>query len=1056
MPLFKILSKEEIKEFDTPTEFTLSEKEKHFTMHHQINDIVENLPQLKNKVIFIILYGYFKVHKKFISVEKFYKGDIKYILSLLTGDENKKLTFASYSQSSIWRYKKLIADIFGHSLFAEFDKDIIESKIIPQVKQQIRPRQIFTSLLEILDKSKVEIPIYTSLHTLIVKCYNDNEECILSKLESLLDKEDELISKLDQLIENDETTPHPETSNLEASIQDKISLTSKRYQITLLKKPNYSTKPGKIRDGIEDLATIKELYDQVGNIAHQLDLTEGAIRHYAIWTSKALVTQLIQFRNKYKRYLYLISFITYQYYFRQDLFVDFFLQAVQSCQNGVKSLEKSKYFDDKKERDEAIKIAYQSSKSLKFLIDEIKKILDSTALSSDEKVAKTKEILAANIDKIYSHKSSKSFDEIINILELEISSKIQDADYYNLLAERSIKLQNRVGAILKFLEFDLDSSNNKLMEAIGYYKMRDGDITKKSPTGFLNPEEREVLNKGDKFNVSLYKTLLFIKVADGIKSGDLSLKYSNRYLAIDQYLINKEAWNNNKEDFLKKAGIENFADFTNTIDSLKKLLDSQYNEVNINALSGKNKYIKFDKNNKVIIATPKVEKEDILSEDEATSIFPKDAYYPILQVLEDINKATNFVSTFEHYNIKYAKSKPPSEVFYGGIMGHGFDLGSDKIAKISKGINASTLSNTINWYFTLDNLYSANNLLTRFIHKVSLSDLFQKHPDKLHTASDGQKFDLSVDSIDANYSFKYHGKGKGISVYSFTDEKNALFYSTAFSSSEREAAYVLDGLLHNDEINSDIHSTDTHGYTEIIFAATHMSGIFFAPRIRNLKTQKLYSFHDKKIKHYKDKGYKIIPSEYIDIKIIEENWDDILRIIASIKLKHSTASQIFKRLSSYARQNPLYKALKEFGRIIKSLFILKYYDDVELRQSIEKQLNLVELSHKFAKAIFFGNNQEFNVQSKEEQEIIVNCRRLIQNAIILWNYLYISDLLIKTKDIKKQKAILEVVQMKSMIWWRHMNLYGEYDFTIIAKFRNIFDMERILSFNVGDALKAVE
>lgn len=68
---------------------------------------------------------------------------------------------------------------------------------------------------------------------------------------------------------------------------------------------------------------------------------------------------------------------------------------------------------------------------------------------------------------------------------------------------------------------------------------------------------------------------------------------------------------------------------------------------------------------------------------------------------------------------------------------------------------------------------------------------------------------------------------------------------------------------------------------------------------------------------------------------------------------HNVAeSTIHKRLSSYAKQNSLYRTLKEFGRITKTLFILKYYDDVELRQKIEKQLNLVELSHKFAKAIF--------------------------------------------------------------------------------------------------------
>jgi TnpA family transposase len=237
-----------------------------------------------------------------------------------------------------------------------------------------------------------------------------------------------------------------------------------------------------------------------------------------------------------------------------------------------------------------------------------------------------------------------------------------------------------------------------------------------------------------------------------------------------------------------------------------------------------------------------------------------------------------------------------------------------------------------------------------------------------------------------------------------------------------------------------------------MFAATHMSGIFFAPRIKNLKKQKLYSFKSRRIRNYKDKGYKILPDEYIDEKLIEDNWDDILRVITSIKLKYSSASQIFKRLSSYAKQNPLYKALKEFGRIIKSIFILQYYDDIKLRQSIEKQLNMVELSHKFAKAVFFGNNQEFRAESKEEQEIIVNCRRLIQNTIILWNYLYISDLLLKTKDQSKQIAIVKAVRQKSMMWWKHINFYGEYDFTIVAKFLNSFDMKGILGLDVGKML----
>jgi TnpA family transposase len=53
---------------------------------------------------------------------------------------------------------------------------------------------------------------------------------------------------------------------------------------------------------------------------------------------------------------------------------------------------------------------------------------------------------------------------------------------------------------------------------------------------------------------------------------------------------------------------------------------------------------------------------------------------------------------------------------------------------------------------------------------------------------------------------------------------------------------VIDGLMHNEVVKSDIHSTDTHGYSEIIFGATHLLGFSYAPRIKNLKRQRLYTF----------------------------------------------------------------------------------------------------------------------------------------------------------------------------------------------------------------------
>lgn len=237
---------------------------------------------------------------------------------------------------------------------------------------------------------------------------------------------------------------------------------------------------------------------------------------------------------------------------------------------------------------------------------------------------------------------------------------------------------------------------------------------------------------------------------------------------------------------------------------------------------------------------------------------------------------------------------------------------------------------------------------------------------------------------------------------------------------------MIDGLLHNEVIKSDIHSTDSHGFTEVVFAVTHLLGFTFAPRLKKLSKHRLYSFEKRKV--YENQGFQILPKAYIDTKLIEENWDQILRFVATIKLKRTSASQLFKRLNSYSNQHPLYQALKEFGKIIKTLFILRYVDDPELRQSIEKQLNKIEHAQRFAKAIAFGNGQEISQAEKEDQEITAECRRLIENSVICWNYLYLTHKL--TKSIPSEKTeLLKALKEGSIITWRHVNFYGEYDFS---------------------------
>lgn len=100
---------------------------------------------------------------------------------------------------------------------------------------------------------------------------------------------------------------------------------------------------------------------------------------------------------------------------------------------------------------------------------------------------------------------------------------------------------------------------------------------------------------------------------------------------------------------------------------------------------------------------------------------------------------------------------------------------------------------------------------------------------------------------------------------------------------------------------------------------------------------------------------------------------------------------------------------------------------MEFRQAIEKQLNKGENSNKFSKAVSFGHNQEFLHGEKVEQEIAEGCRRLIKNAIICWNYVYLSQRIADEPDPEKRRALIEAVRSGSVARWGHFNLHGEFD-----------------------------
>lgn len=996
MPRMNILNKSEQEMFDEPPVFNSGERKRFFNFSQNLIDKTDTFRTPTSKISFLLACGYFKATKKFFKPEDYHQNDIDYVARKISINSDQFIP-QKYEPRTRQRHEQNILKFYGYRRFDKNSLKIIHQEIASMMRSQLKPKLIFWRCVDVLICERVQIPAYFQLSELILKAVNQRRKELTAVIRQELNMEEK--SLLDGLFTQETDSPHA------------------RYKLTLLKKLSQSTKPTQIKERAADLLYVAELYDSLKPLLPVLNLGYEGIQYFANSVIKSDVFQLNQ-RTEEDRYIHVVAFITHQYYRLQDNLVDTLLTSVKSFENGAKRDHKDFCYEQRKTQ-------HQSLKTLTSTIDEnvfgfarqIRGIIDNDEADS-RKLALIKDLLEThqtcfpNIERQW--KDFKSgFD-----------AGTDDPHYYDILEDRSLRLQNRVSPILKTLDFQGEIGAKDIVDAIEHFKKTNGAIRLNAPMGFLEHAESQAVGKNGAFRPSLYKALLFMHVANAIKSGQLNLERSYKYRSLDEYLISRDRWVREKKDLLHRAELGVFEDCKHVLKQLDQALSGQYQKTNNNIRNNANSYFKAGTNNNFTIATPKQEDE---AADLLKTYFPDRHFVPLPEILSTVNAHTEFLQEFQHWQQRYTKGRADDKVLYAGVVGLGCAIGIPKMSRISKLVNESALQRAVNWYFSLENIRTANDCIVRFMDRMELPNIYRKNQDTLHTASDGQKFEVRADSLNANYSFKYFGKGQGVTANTFIDERNLLWHSLVFSASERESAYVIDGLMHNDVIKSDIHSTDTHGYSEAIFATTHFLGFSYAPRIKNLKKQTLYIFKDGK--NDKQSEWDVRPAKYVNETVIEECWDDILRLVATIKLKETSASDIFRRLNSYSKQHKLYQALKSFGQIIKSDFILRYIDDMELRQTIEKQLNKIELANRFTRAIAVGNPREFTQGDKEEQEIAESCNRLIKNAIICWNYLYLSQKLEQMDNAEQKDKLLSAISSHSPMSWAHTNLLGEYDFS---------------------------
>jgi len=243
------------------------------------------------------------------------------------------------------------------------------------------------------------------------------------------------------------------------------------------------------------------------------------VDYYADVVFRSQVFQIS--RRDENRYLYLISFIVNSFYELNDMLVLKVNKAVQQSKNSGEKEEKELLFENRNNRIEIMKNVSSGLTHKKHTLANIRKVMFDPSVSPTKKVEAVIKLLEQNYEK------EKSIDEDLALIDDEISRISDNAAYYDTLEAKSRTLQNKVSAIIKHFTFDEESSSLELLDAVRYFRNKDGKIDANAPLDLFDNEELKVLfEKNGKIRVSLYKIILFIKVSHGIKSGSLNLLHS--------------------------------------------------------------------------------------------------------------------------------------------------------------------------------------------------------------------------------------------------------------------------------------------------------------------------------------------------------------------------------------------------------------------------------------------------------------------------------------------------------------------------------------------------
>jgi TnpA family transposase len=397
---------------------------------------------------------------------------------------------------------------------------------------------------------------------------------------------------------------------------------------------------------------------------------------------------------------------------------------------------------------------------------------------------------------------------------------------------------------------------------------------------------------------------------------------------------------------------------------------------------------------------------------------------PLISLPDLLNEVDHWTGCFRHFTHLVSGEVPEEErrqMLIAAVMALGMNHGLGRLAR-STPFSYRQLAWAADWHIREETLRAALVELDQFVLRHPLARYWGAGT---RSSSDGMRVRVGVKAANADRKAAYFGPGRGVTIYGHTADFRLPFHTQVISTNDREALYVIDGLCnHETDLNIQEHFTDTNGYTTHVFGLCAALGFRVAPRIRDVLDQRLFTIG--RPEH--DYGpFNQLLTDRINTRLIVDNWDEVLRLAASIRHGTVSAALLMRKLAAYPRQNQIARALNDIGQLEKTIFILELLLDPQLRRRQERGLNDMEAVNSASRAIFVGQRGEFRDRAYQDQVHRASCLHLLVAAIGAWTTPYLADA-IAALCAEGEEVPDELIAHLSPIGWEPVNFLGQFTF----------------------------